>query len=128
IIPVPGPSAAISALSASGLPTHRFLFLGFPPPKKERLRKLLQSLKCEEATLIFYTPARKIAEFLLVAEETLGNRECVLARELTKMHEEILRGDLRTLREGPGQAGLKGEATLLIRGKSRKNKACLSRA
>lgn len=120
VIPIPGPSALIAALCAAGLPTHRFLFLGFPPAKKERTRKLLQSLKDEEATLIFYLPPRKLADFLEVVEETLGNRPSVLARELTKMHEEFIRADVRTLREKLGKTALKGEATLLICGKSRK--------
>lgn len=120
VLPIPGPSALIAALSASGLPTHRFLFLGFPPPKPEKLEKLLLSLKEETATLIFYLPARKLTSFLEVAEATLGNREIVLARELTKVHEEILRADVRDLRKKPDLPGLKGEVTLLIRGKSRK--------
>ncbi len=120
VVPIPGASALVAALSASGLPTHRFLFLGFAPPKKEKLRKLLLSLKDEEATLIFYLPARKLAAFLDLAEETLGNRESVLAREMTKIHEEILRADIRTLRQRPGLDSLKGEVTLLIRGKGKK--------
>jgi 16S rRNA (cytidine1402-2'-O)-methyltransferase len=124
IIPIPGPSALIAALSASGLPTHRFLFLGFPPPKKEKTRKWLLSLKEEEATLIFYLPTRRIADFLELVEETLGNRELVIAREITKVHEEFIRGEVQQLREKTGKISLKGEATLLIRGysqKSRKN-------
>lgn len=120
VIPIPGPSALIAALCAAGLPTHRFLFLGFPPAKKERTRKLLQSLKDEEATLIFYLPPRKLADFLEAVEETLGNRPSVLARELTKMHEEFIRADVRTLREKLAKTALKGEATLLVCGKQRK--------
>jgi len=120
VIPIPGPSALTAALCAAGLPTHRFLFIGFPPAKKERTKKLLQSLKDEEATLIFYLPPRKLADFLQAVEEALGNRPSVLARELTKMHEEFIRADVRTLREKLGRIVLKGEATLLICGKSRK--------
>jgi 16S rRNA (cytidine1402-2'-O)-methyltransferase len=120
IVPVPGPSALIAALSASGLPTHRFLFLGFPPPKKERTRKWLYSLKEEDATLIFYLPARRMAEFLGLAEETLGNREAVIAREITKIYEEFIRGDVRRLREKTGKISLKGEATVLVQGCSAK--------
>jgi 16S rRNA (cytidine1402-2'-O)-methyltransferase len=120
IIPVPGPSALIAALCAAGLPSHRFLFLGFPPAKKERTKKLLLSLKDEEATLIFYLPPRKLADFLEAVEETLGNRLSVLARELTKIHEEFIRADIRTLREKLGKMVLKGEATFLVCGKSRK--------
>lgn len=118
ITPIPGPSAVIAALSASGLPTHRFLFLGFAPPKRERLRKFLLSLENEEATLIFYLPARKVRDFLDIAEETLGNRDLVLARELTKIHEEIIRGDVRTLKEKSAIEGIRGEVTVLIKGKN----------
>ena len=119
VIPVPGPSAVIAALSVSGLPTHRFLYLGFPPPKKEKTRKLLLSLAEEEATLIFYLPARRMTEFLALAEETLGDREAAVARELTKRHEEIIRGLLSRLLDDLRGRALKGEATVLIRGRSR---------
>jgi len=121
IIPVPGPSAAIAALSASGLPTHRFLFLGFPPPKSEKTRQLLLSLREEEASLIFYLPTRRIPDFLALARETLGDREAVIARELTKIHEELLRGLLSRIQEEAGKRVLKGEATVLIRGRQRGN-------
>lgn len=120
VIPIPGPSALIAALCAAGLPTHRFLFLGFPPAKKERTKRLLRSLRDEEATLIFYLPPRKLADFLEAVEDTLGSRPSVLARELTKIHEEFIRADVRTLKEKLGKTVLKGEATLLICGKSRK--------
>ncbi len=120
IMPIPGPSALIAALSASGLPTHRFLFLGFPPPKKEKLRKLLVSLENEPGTLIFYLPSRRLAVFLEIIEQTLGNRQAALARELTKVHEEIVRGDIQTLRRKVDSENLRGEITVLIVGKQRK--------
>lgn len=121
IIPIPGPSALIAALSASGLPTHRFLFLGFPPPKKGKTRKWLLSLKKEEATLIFYLPMRRMTDFLELVEETLGNRNAVIGREITKIHEEFIRGEVRQLREKADKICLKGEATLLIQGDSHKS-------
>jgi 16S rRNA (cytidine1402-2'-O)-methyltransferase len=117
LIPIPGPSALIAALSASGLPAHRFLFLGFPPPKRERVRRLLESLGREEATLVFYLPLRKVSEFLELALEVLGDRDALLAREMTKIHEEFLRGTISHLRENMSTAVRKGEVTLLIRGK-----------
>jgi 16S rRNA (cytidine1402-2'-O)-methyltransferase len=120
IIPIPGPSALVTALSASGLPTHRFLFSGFPPPKREKTRKLLESLKDEEATLVFYLPTRRIGEFLALAEDVLGNRNAVIARELTKIHEEFLRGDIAGLRAEAERRHFKGEATVLIEGIRRK--------
>lgn len=120
IVPIPGPSAVVTALSASGLPTHRFVFSGFPPPKREKTRKLLESLKGEEATLIFYLPTRRINEFLTLAEDVLGNRKAVIARELTKIHEEFLRSDIAGLKAETEKRLLKGEATLLIEGIRRK--------
>jgi len=119
VVPVPGPSAASAALSASGLPTHRFLFLGFPPPKKEKTRRLMSSLRAEEATLIFYLPTRRIPDFLALALEALGDREAVIAREMTKVHEEFLRGLLSQILRDAGQRALRGEATVLIRGRQR---------
>lgn len=120
VIPIPGPSAAVAALSASGLPTYRFLFLGFPPPKNEKTRQFLLSLQNEEATLIFYLPTRRMADFIALAGETLGDREAVIARELTKVHEELLRGPLSRILQGVDSRTLKGEATVLIQGRQRK--------
>lgn len=120
VIPIPGPSAVTAALSASGLPTHKFLFLGFPPPKKEAVRKALESLKTESATLIFYLPSRKLAAFLKIVLETLGERRIVVARELTKIHEEFLRGHPSELLKALEEKPPKGELTLLIEGRSKK--------
>ncbi|MGZ4886396.1 MAG: SAM-dependent methyltransferase, partial [Candidatus Aminicenantales bacterium] len=114
--PVPGPSAVAAALSASGLPTHRFLFAGFPPPKTGGLRKLLQSLQREQATLVFYLPTRRILEFLAAVLATLGDRRVVIARELTKIHEEFIRGAAADLVISLEKRPLKGEATVLVEG------------
>ncbi len=116
VVPIPGPSALTAALSASGLPTHRVLFAGFPPPKKEATRKLLVSLKDEEATLVFYLPVRRIPEFLAAVLETLGDRRIAIARELTKIHEEFIRGAASELLEAAGKRTFKGESTVLIHG------------
>jgi len=116
ITPVPGASALTVALSASGLPTHRFLFLGFPSPKKVATKKLLFSLKNEKSTLVFYLPTRRLFSFLETALETLGNRQVVIARELTKVHEEFIRGTVRELANSLKKRELKGEATVLIQG------------
>lgn len=117
VIPVPGPSALTAALSASGLPTHRVVFAGFPPPKKGSLKNFLAKLSDTEGTLVFFLPMRKLKLFLEVAKEVLGPREAVLARELTKVHEEFVRGALDTLGEAVTEDRLRGEATILIRGK-----------
>lgn len=116
VVPIPGPSAAACALSASGLPTHRFLFLGFPPPKRTAVIKQLQGLRAEEGTLVFYLPTRRLAEFLAEVLETLGDRRVVIAREMTKVHEEFIRGPVEEIIEKLKGKGLKGEATVLIEG------------
>ena len=116
IIPIPGASATTTALSVSGLPTHRFLFIGFPPPKKEATKKLLHSLKNEKATLVFYSPPRKVLSFLKITQEAIGNRQIVIAREMTKIHEEFLRGSTEELVKKLEGKNLKGEATILMKG------------
>jgi 16S rRNA (cytidine1402-2'-O)-methyltransferase len=117
VVPIPGPSAVTAALSAAGLPTHRFLFVGFPPPKKTGLRKSLEALRDEKATLVFFLPTRRIPEFLETVREILGDRQVVIARELTKIHEEFIRGRAGELSAALGQKALKGEATILVEGR-----------
>ncbi len=119
MVPIPGPSAAAAALSASGLPTHRFLFLGFPPPKKVGLVKMLESAAGETGTLIFYLPARKIADFLENVRDTLGDRRVVIARELTKVYEEFIRGTASEILSSGRADKFKGEVTLLVEGRTR---------
>jgi 16S rRNA (cytidine1402-2'-O)-methyltransferase len=116
VIPVPGPAAVAAALSAAGLPTHRFLFLGFPPPKTGARRKLLESVRDEPGTLVFYLPTRKLADFLKEIRDLLGDRQVVVARELTKIHEEFMRGTASDLLEKIGRSAVKGEATVLVQG------------
>ena len=115
VSPIPGPGAFLTALSASGLPTDSFVFIGFLPPKKNQRRKALESWKAFPATLVFYEAPHRIAEALLDIAEVLGAREVVLARELTKVHEEFLSGTpaevLETLAQRPA---IKGEITLLV--------------
>jgi 16S rRNA (cytidine1402-2'-O)-methyltransferase len=117
VVPIPGPTALAAGISASGLPTHRFLFLGFAPPKKTAQKKLLLSLHEEPATLIFYLPSRKIIDFLRLALETLGNRQAVIAREITKVFEEFIRGSISEILPIVEKRYMKGEMTLFIRGK-----------
>lgn len=116
VIPIPGPSAATAALCASGLPTHSFLFVGFPPPKTVGLKKRLASLSREEATMVFFLPTRKVVPFLHAVLEVLGDRRIVVARELTKVHEEFLRGRAGELAARLESKTLKGEATVLVEG------------
>ena len=116
VVPIPGPSAVTAALSAAGLPTHRFLFAGFPPPKTAGMRRLLEGLAKEEATLVFYLPTRRLSEFLGAVGEIMGDRRIVVARELTKVHEEFMRGKASELLAGLGTRVPKGEATVLVEG------------
>jgi 16S rRNA (cytidine1402-2'-O)-methyltransferase len=120
IIPIPGPSALTTALSASGLPTNKFLFLGFPSPKKRASRKSVELIKDESATLIFYLPSRKLPAFLKIVQEILGERKVVIARELTKIHEEFYRGYPTELLKILERTPLRGELTLLVEGRKKK--------
>ena len=112
---LPGPSAALTALAASGLPTDAFHFGGFLPPKPGQRRKTLQALANESATLIFYEAPHRILEALETVEAVMGPRPVVVARELTKFHEEFLRGTPGEVRAALAARGaIKGEFTLLI--------------
>jgi 16S rRNA (cytidine1402-2'-O)-methyltransferase len=120
IVPIPGPSAAIAALSVSGLPTDAFLFRGFLPHKMKKRRDLLKELEDVRETLIFYESPYRISETLKDIYEVLGDREIVLTRELTKIYEEVLRGKVSAVQTHVGERMLKGEITLIISGKTRK--------
>ncbi len=123
--PVPGASASISALAASGLPTDSFYFLGFLPAKSGQRANLLESLRHEKATLIFYEAPHRILEALADIERVLGPRPVVVAREMTKIHEEFLRGTAgQILDQIKDRAFIRGEITLLI-GKSNRPAASL---
>uniref|UniRef100_Q02CY4 Ribosomal RNA small subunit methyltransferase I n=1 Tax=Solibacter usitatus (strain Ellin6076) TaxID=234267 RepID=Q02CY4_SOLUE len=113
--PIPGPSASLTALAASGLPTDSFHFGGFLPPKTGQRAKLLESLAEEHATLIFYEAPHRILETLEAIEAALGPRPVVVAREITKIHEEFLRGTAAEIHaQLASRDAVKGEITLLI--------------
>lgn len=114
VVPVPGPTAFAAALAASGLPTDSFHFVGFLPARRTQRRKALQSLADEPATLIFYEAPHRIAEAVADMEAVLGDRQAVLAREVTKLYEEFLRGNLSQLRALGRKRDWKGEITLLV--------------
>jgi 16S rRNA (cytidine1402-2'-O)-methyltransferase len=112
---IPGASAAITALAASGLPTDSFHFGGFLPPKPGQRLNALKALADEHSTLIFYEAPHRILEALEAVEEALGPRPVVVARELTKLHEEFLRGTAAEVRaQLAARDAVKGEITLLI--------------
>jgi 16S rRNA (cytidine1402-2'-O)-methyltransferase len=116
IIPVPGASALTAVLSATGLPTDRFVFEGFLPAKKRQRRERLQTLRHETRTLIFYEAPHRLKDALDDIHELLGNREAVLAREVSKVHEEFLRGPVSELIRELGSGDVRGEVTLIISG------------
>ena len=117
VVPIPGASAAVAALVVSGLPTDAFRFAGFLPAKSTQRRKMLQACSEENKTLIFYEAPHRIVETLQDVHRELGNRKVVVARELTKVHEEFLRGHcLEVLEQLRRRAQARGEITLLIRG------------
>ena len=120
IVPIPGPSALIAALSVSGLPTDAFLFKGFLPHKSKKRKALLKQLEEVRETLILYESPHRLSETLNDIFETLGDREMVLTRELTKVYEEVLRGKISEIKKQIGERNLKGEMTLVISGKTRK--------
>jgi 16S rRNA (cytidine1402-2'-O)-methyltransferase len=115
VIPIPGPSAALTALAASGLPTDAFHFAGFLPHKPGQRLKALEAVADEHATVIFYEAPHRIIEALEAVEQVLGARPIVVARELTKLHEEFLRGTAAEIRAIlAARDSVKGEITLLI--------------
>lgn len=115
VVPIPGASAVVAALAASGLPTESFQFLGFLPAKSGQRRTLLESLQEAQQTTVVYEAPHRIAETMKDIVELLGaERPVVLARELTKMHEEFIRGNAAQVLQRVQEHELKGEMTLLI--------------
>lgn len=119
VVPVPGASAAIAALSASGLPTDSFVFVGFLAKKKNKRAEQIQSAAGEGRTIIFYESPKRIRGLLQELMPVFGDRQGVLSREITKPHEEFVRGSLSDiLEELNRRSGVKGECTLLVSGKT----------
>src|SRR6202795_1298912 len=114
VVPIPGPSALLAALSASGLPNEEFLFAGFLPARSGERRRALERLRIEDRTIIFYEAPHRIEETLIDAREILGDRPACLAREVTKIHEEFRRGSLVELAASLADKPARGEITLLI--------------
>ena len=115
VVPIPGASAVLSALSGAGLPTDAFRFCGFLPPKSGQRRKALEELRGEDCTLVFYEAPHRILETLSDVSVAYGNRPVVVARELTKLHEEFVRGTADEVRaQLAARPSVKGEITLVI--------------
>ena len=112
---VPGPSAALAALVLSGLPSARFVFEGFLPRTPTQRRRRLKEIANEERTIVLFESPHRLAASLGDIVATLGDRRAAIARELTKVHEEVVRGTLTELREAVGEK-VRGEVTLVIEG------------
>ena len=121
VVSLPGPSAVLAALTISGLPINRFAFEGFLPRKKGR-KKLIEELVDEKRTVVIFESPYRIAKTLNELYQAMGTRDAVLARELTKLHEEVIRGSLEELVVIAEGRKLKGEITLIIAGCSKKLK------
>ncbi len=116
LIPIPGPAALVAALSVSGLPTESFLFYGFLPSKAAARKKWLVSLKDRPETLVFYESPRRLASLLEDAAQILGDRRVVVAREMTKVYEEVYRGTITEVLDQLGEEEVKGEVTVILEG------------
>lgn len=113
---VPGPSSVLAALVLSGLPTDRFLFVGYPPRRSGRLRTFLAEALAERGTVVMLESIHRIRKTLAALEELAPAREAAVVREITKVHEEVLRGTPAELLEEMDGPRLKGELVLLLRG------------
>ena len=114
VVCIPGPSSLIAAIASSGLPTDAFFFAGFLPPKQAARRARLAELKAVPGTLIFFEAPQRTGDSLADMADVLGARDAVMARELTKLHEELARGPLATLAADVSARDLKGEVVLVV--------------
>jgi 16S rRNA (cytidine1402-2'-O)-methyltransferase len=114
VFPIPGPSASLAALTVAGLPTDRFLFAGFPPPRQAGRRALFAELAPVRATLVFYESGPRLAASLADMAVVFGDRQAAVARELTKLHETVIRGSLAELAADARLQAPKGEIVVLV--------------
>jgi 16S rRNA (cytidine1402-2'-O)-methyltransferase len=119
VSPIPGPCSAVAALSCSGLRTDRFAFAGFPPRKCGKLARFLEELSNFDGTVILFESPQRIAKLVNACAERFGPAPAVVARELTKMHEEFLRGNLQEISAILESRELRGECILLIENRPR---------
>ncbi len=122
LVPIPGPSSVIAALSVAGLPTDAFTFVGFLPKKLVARTRLLHSLREDSKTLVVFETPHRLKTTLLAIQEIFQDRRIAIARELTKTHEEIIRGTAEAILLSSHSRVLKGEMTLIIEGKAKRKK------
>jgi 16S rRNA (cytidine1402-2'-O)-methyltransferase len=120
VVPIPGPSAVVTALSASGFPADNFLFCGFLPAKDNKRRQFLESLKNEEKTIVFYESPVRFRATIQAIYDILGDRDVVVAREMTKKFEEIKKGRIYDFIGMENSGNVKGEFTIVIKGEEKK--------
>ena len=117
VVPVPGPVALIAALTISGFPTEEFVFCGFLPAKQSQRRKFLDELSLEKRTVVVYESPHRIVESMAEMSEIFGQRRMVLAREITKLHEEVMRGTVSEVFELLSGSKIAGEYVLVVEGR-----------
>jgi 16S rRNA (cytidine1402-2'-O)-methyltransferase len=117
VVPIPGPSAVIAALSVSGLISKRFLFVGFLSNKQGKRKKALEELKQEQGALIFYEAPHRVKAMLMDLLTVFGNRKMVLLREMTKLFEEVHKGSVKSITEELNPDNTRGEFTLVVEGR-----------
>jgi 16S rRNA (cytidine1402-2'-O)-methyltransferase len=118
VLAIPGPTALVAALTVSGLPTGRFHFLGFLPRQASEARAMLEEVEALAATLVLYESPRRTADTLGLLAEVLGDRRACVARELTKLHEEVLRDRLGALAATLGGREVRGEVVIVVEGRT----------
>ncbi len=126
VVSIPGPSALIAALSLSGLPTEEFIFRGFLPPKKSQRQKVLNELSLESRTLIFYEAPHRLLETLKDMDKIFVERRAALAKEITKIHEEVLRGNISEILSKLEKTAIAGEYVIIVEGKRDREKTTSS--
>lgn len=128
VVPVPGPSAFVSALSISGFSTEQFIFIGFLPPKQSQRQKVLKALSLEKRTLVMYEAPHRILETITDMVETFGDRKIVLVKELTKMYEDIYRGSVPEVHQMLQASKIAGEYVIVAEGKTQESRQTIEDA
>jgi len=129
VIPIPGPSAFVAALSVSGLPTEEFTFIGFLPSKIGQRQRRLKELELEQRTLVFYESPHRVIDTLIDMEKVFGkDRNAALFKEITKMYETVYRGKLTEILDALEEANLSGEYVILVGGHTRSTEVSFDEA